>query len=830
MALIVAAARDRRQGAVVVTPTAPPQTGLVRSWRADSVTGVADGGAVNSITFSGGLVLNGSTSKPTYQSAGLGGKPAVRFTRASQQKFTSATSPATVAQPVTVVLVLTPTLLTSEVFETLEALIHGGTEVALENGFDSWTAWGGASGLTGAIKAVKSQPVLIEATFNGASSRLAINGTQDIAGAAAGGGLDGALVLGSSGTARYFDGFIAEVLEYSQVLTTQQRTDLASYVQARYGITVAGAVAGGGSATAPGSVVGPVPTSNVPGVPTSVTVASDASGQATIRWQPPASNGGSAISGWLLGRDGNSASGEAPWSAVFDDPAMREATFYNLAPAQTYNVYVAAVNGAGTGPSVSKPIVPNGGTTTAAQPLIAPPATFELTAVAGGFTYDHEDVTVPAGATLGYYERRVGTTNPPTGTPVSTGGVSGGTVGSLPASAHYLQVRAVNTNGQPGNWSTVQGPVTPLATTILTPVVTVSGRRLQHPFWSTPLAADTPLASTSSNYVSRLAAQAAMGPGTNPGIPYGHPYNHETSVGNYSLPIYQMPAGWARQPVWHTRTRAGDFQEILDRGVPVPNPAHLADGDIAPKGTDGALIIFDPATRELWEFWQWRPSTRGGYTWEAEQGGYIRNIDKHPGWWAGSSWYGGGDGVRVNGYDWGVSACGQSYLGSLLTGEDFHGSAITHPLSLGLPITGPASGGPTHLLPASRYDWLTFGTGSVENVRLPEGARFRLPHSFNIAGWVSANARPQADLYGTTAAVLTKLLVCLRDYGVFIGESAGVVQLMGEHEKTYGTQYNPYTAGQKPQWGNLGQAIPWSSLVQIAPPTVDISVPGAGPA
>lgn len=376
--------------------------------------------------------------------------------------------------------------------------------------------------------------------------------------------------------------------------------------------------------------------------------------------------------------------------------------------------------------------------------------------------------------------------------------------------------------GPPGGAQPTDGgapPVDPAAT----------GRRLGHPFWSTPLPADAAVAATSADYVARLAFQAAMGQETRPvALPYSYPFNIGISTTDYSVCIYVMPSDWPLTKVWSNREKTG-LQEVLDRGVPVPDPADLPDGNVAPSGTDGSIIIIQGD--QLWELWQFQPGGPEGYPWSCEQAGHMADHDQHPGWWAGSAAFGGDQDGRVLGYDWGVSASGQSYLGGILTAEDFFADVISHPLPLALPITGEGSSTPPRLLPATRYDQLnlTYAPDEVADAyRLPEGARFRLPPSFDIDGWVSTHAQPAADETGSTAPVLAKILRCLRDHGLIVVESAGIVGFSGEHEKVFGTRYHPYGADQRPQWGNFGQQLPWTALVQLEPPTTDISVPGSG--
>ena len=95
----------------------------------------------------------------------------------------------------------------------------------------------------------------------------------------------------------------------------------------------------------------------VPTIPVSVT-ATPGTGNATLSWQAPVSNGGSAITGYSVGRDGTDSTGAGPWSTV--DPAgTTSRVFNNLVSGQTYHLYVAAINSVGTGPAVTMTVVAN---------------------------------------------------------------------------------------------------------------------------------------------------------------------------------------------------------------------------------------------------------------------------------------------------------------------------------------------------------------------------------------------------------------------------------------------------------------------------------------
>ena len=212
---------------------------------------------------------------------------------------------------------------------------------------------------------------------------------------------------------------------------------------------------GGTPGTSPGPA--PTPTAGKPGAPTAVTAkAGGGPGRIILSWAPPTSDGGAAITGYVVQRDGTSLDGYGQWTDT-TDPAARSYEFWNLREGDTYPVRVAAVNAQGQGPWTSTSY-----TSAQVATLIEAPTTCTLTGIAGGFTADWNDVAAPDN-NFARYEYRIGGANPPAGLPISAGTASSATITVPTTTPQYIQVRSVNNANIVGAWSQVFGPVTPLA-------------------------------------------------------------------------------------------------------------------------------------------------------------------------------------------------------------------------------------------------------------------------------------------------------------------------------------------------------------------------------
>jgi hypothetical protein len=199
-------------------------------------------------------------------------------------------------------------------------------------------------------------------------------------------------------------------------------------------------------------------------------------------------------------------------------------------------------------------------------------------------------------------------------------------------------------------------------------------------------------------------------------------------------------------------------------------------------GTDKHLVVWQPSTNRLWEFWHLADGPEG---WSASWGGAMQNVSQDSGAYGPSVWPGAQTG-------WGGSASSLSLAGGLITLEDLEMGQINHALALAVPQVRADA----YSSPAERDD----GT-SLNPLSLPEGAHLRLAPGLNLASL----HLPKFTLMLAEAA---------QRYGIIVRSRASNVAFYGQDPIPTGTEpyagRNGYFEGKYPN--ELLASFPWSYL------------------
>jgi hypothetical protein len=219
----------------------------------------------------------------------------------------------------------------------------------------------------------------------------------------------------------------------------------------------------------------------------------------------------------------------------------------------------------------------------------------------------------------------------------------------------------------------------------------------------------------------------------------------------YSVPIYRVPLSQPTVKVTLDAANAPALQAAWEE-VPVPPKAKPA------EGTDGRLVVWQPGTDRLWEFWRARHREDG---WHAEWGGATRNVTTASGVPDPESWPGAQPW-------WGASGCSMGVVGGLITFEDLEAGVINHALQIAIPNVRAG----VYAEPALRTDGRT-----EDPLALPEGAHLRLDPNLGLA----ALDLPPFTLMLARAA---------RRYGIFVINGSQDVSFQAQDPTPTGT--NPY--------------------------------------
>ena len=200
------------------------------------------------------------------------------------------------------------------------------------------------------------------------------------------------------------------------------------------------------------------PAAVLPGAPTRVAASvNGAARTATLSWSPPASNGGSPVTGYRVARNGRDSGGHGALSAVLPASA-RSRSFRYLNAWDTYALTVRAITASGTGPAASRSATVTATTPSAPTSVLARDGNRRVALTWGAPRH------AGTSAVRGYVEKRyVG----PSSTAQAAASAAG-SARSFPASgllngtAYTFAVTAVNASGF-GRASARTAPVTPHA-------------------------------------------------------------------------------------------------------------------------------------------------------------------------------------------------------------------------------------------------------------------------------------------------------------------------------------------------------------------------------
>lgn len=287
-------------------------------------------------------------------------------------------------------------------------------------------------------------------------------------------------------------------------------------------------------------------------------------------------------------------------------------------------------------------------------------------------------------------------------------------------------------------------------------------------FWNTSLPAEAPQDAESAALVGALDTEVGEELAAETG-----PWINTTS---YSVPIYTVPKDQATVRVHLASPYSAPGLRAALRAVPMlPNGRPAA-------GTDAHLVIWQPSSDRLWEFWHLEHVASG---WRTGWGGAMDDASSNPGVYSSAAWPGAD---RF----WGASATSLSIAGGLITLEDLSRGEINHALALTVPE--PRAG--IYASPARRTD----GTSS-NPLSLPEGAHLRLDPHLRL----STLHLPRVTLLIARAA---------QRYGIFVRDKARTVAFSAQAPRS--ARRDPYAgpqgyfAGEMPS--QLLASFPWSHL------------------
>jgi hypothetical protein len=285
--------------------------------------------------------------------------------------------------------------------------------------------------------------------------------------------------------------------------------------------------------------------------------------------------------------------------------------------------------------------------------------------------------------------------------------------------------------------------------------------------WDSQLSDHAAVVADSPALVSELRRQAGLGGGT---------WINTTS---YSVPVYTVGPNQPTVRI-HADTPYPPLQAGWD-AVPLPANARPS------AGSDAHLVVHQPSTDTLWEFWAMYEGSDG---WHAHWGGKMEHVSQNPGYFEGT---------------WGGTATSLALMGGLIRPDEMAAGRIDHALALAIPEVKQGS----VVWPAQRGDGSATGPNAI-----PEGTRFRIDPDLDLDSlWLAPAARVIAE--------------AAQKYGMIVRDQAGAVVLYAEDPKSLGADPWPGLFNEWPN--NLLNSLPWDHMEVVTADRSAFRVADAAP-
>jgi hypothetical protein len=290
-------------------------------------------------------------------------------------------------------------------------------------------------------------------------------------------------------------------------------------------------------------------------------------------------------------------------------------------------------------------------------------------------------------------------------------------------------------------------------------------------FWNSPLADSAPLDKRSDGYVRRL----------NELLNRWDPY---VNTVRWSTPVYTVGIDQRRVQVKLDNTQES-LREAFE-SVPIPRRAR------ASRGHDHHMVVWQPITDTMWEFWVARRLSDG---WHARYGGKMEGVSRNPGYFTDPN------------PRWGATATSLPLLGGLMRLEELEAGRIDHGLAIALPE-----------IKADVFSWPAQRTdGSSHHVNaIPAGTRFRID--------------PSLDLDSLEMSPIVRVMArAVQRYGMVVRDGGGAVAFYAEDPTP--TNSNPFLGPDGLFGGGyisnkLRAEFPWEHLQALKTDLTD--TPGFG--